>query len=91
MESGEVIISLSQFVAPNEASEPGEIENNSTISSQLSPRPLHIDSEYVSSTQEGNDQNPNDDILSTSYEKSSQTLLAHEETVIADSTMEDVE
>ena len=28
VESGEVVISLSQFVAPSEASEPGEIENN---------------------------------------------------------------
>ena len=50
VESGEVIISLSQFIAPNEASEPVAIENNSTISSQLSPRPLQIDSEYATST-----------------------------------------
>ena len=53
----------------------------------MSPRPLQIDSESPTSTQESNDQKVKDDSLSTS----SQTLLAHEEIVIADSTMEDVE
>ena len=91
VERGDVIISLSQFVAPSEATEPGEIKNDSTFSSESSPRPLNIDSEYVTSTQEGNNRNPNDDTLSTSCEQSSQTFLAHEEIGIADSTMEDLE
>ena len=92
VESGEVVISLSQFLAPNETNEPSEIEIYSTNSSQLSPRPLKIDSDHATSTQEIDDQQVKiDDTLSTSYETLSQTLLAHEETVMAESTMEDVE
>ena len=54
-ENGEVIINLSQFLAPNEGREPAEIETNSNLSSQLSPRPLQIDSEYITSTLEDNE------------------------------------
>ena len=52
---------------------------------------MKIDSDHATSTQEIDDQKVKvDDILSTSYETLSQTLLAHEEIVIADSTVEDV-
>ena len=51
--SGEVVINLSQFIATKE---PSESENTSILSSQMSPRLLHIDSEYVTSTQEDNHQ-----------------------------------
>ena len=89
VENGEVIISLSQFVAPSEASEPGEIENNSTLSSQLSPRPLQIDSEYATSTEESNAQKANDNTPSPPSEQLSQPLLGHEETIKAESTMDE--
>ena len=52
VENGEVIINLSQFVATNESAEPPVSDTTSMLSSQASPRPLHIDNEYITSTQE---------------------------------------
>ena len=51
-ESGEIIISLSQFLATHESSELIASNNSSIIASQTSPRPLQIDSEFMTSTQE---------------------------------------
>ena len=70
------------------------LEDNSTsiFSSQTSPRPLQIDSDCLTSTQEENGQQeaPSEDVTPT-FEQLSQPLLAHEETIVAESTMEDVE
>ena len=52
VENGEIIINLSQFVATNESAEPPVSDTTSMLSSQASPRPLHIDNEYITSTQE---------------------------------------
>ena len=56
VENGEIIISLSQFVATDESAEPLVSDTTSIFSSQTSPRLLYIDSEYMTSTQEGYDQ-----------------------------------
>ena len=93
VENGEVIISLSQFVA-NESAEPPVNNINSTLSSQASPRPLHIDSDYISSTQESKAQQDfavDDVMVRPPLGVLNQSLLGHEEIVIAESTIEDVE
>ena len=54
VKNGEIIIRLSQFVAPNGLVEPLQSDTTSIFSSQASPRPLHTDSEYMTSTQESN-------------------------------------
>ena len=51
-ESGEIIISLSQFVATSESAGLIASNNSSIATSQPSPRPLQIDSEFTTSTQE---------------------------------------
>ena len=91
-ESGEIIISLSQFVATKEPTELLESDITSIVSSQTSPRPLQIDIEYMTSTQEDQSQSktPTEDVTPT-FEQLSQPLLAHEETIVAESTMEDFE
>ena len=91
-ESCEIIISLSQFVAPKESAELFEGDTTSIISSQTSPRPLQIDIEYMTSTQEDTTQQEvQQGETSLTFEQLSQPLLAHEETIIAESTLEDVE
>ena len=88
VETGEIMINLSQFVAVDEPTEPCEGDIISTVSSQTSPRPLFIDSEFTS-TQEPHEISVNEETKQLSI--LSQSLLGHEETVIAESTMEDVE
>ena len=89
VENGEIIISLSQFVATEESAEPCESDTTSIFLSQTSSRPLFIDSEYITSTQERQEVAGNDDIAQPPL--LNQSLLGHEESVVAESTMEDVE
>ena len=88
VETGEIMINLSQFVAVERPNEPCEGDIISIVSSQTSPRPLFIDSEFTS-TQEPHEISVNEETKQLSI--LSQSLLGHEETVIAESTMEDVE
>ena len=88
VENGEVIISLSQFAA-NEPAEPSASTINSTLSSQDSPRPLHIDSEYISSTQESTVQQDfavDDVTIRPPLGVLNQSLLGHEEIAVAETT-----
>ena len=93
VENGEIVISLSQF-AVNEHEEPSASNINSTLSSQDGPRPLHIDSEYISSTLESTVQQDfvvDNGTIRPPLGGLNQSLLGHEETVVAETTFEDVE
>ena len=93
IENGEVVISLAQFSA-NKPEEPIASNLNSTLSSQDRPRPLHIDSEYISSTQESTVQQGGvaDDVTNRPpLGVLNQSLLGHEEVVVAETTFEEVE
>ena len=93
VENGEIIISLSQFVATDESAEPLGSDTTSIFSSQTSPRPLNIDSDYMTSTQESSYQQEvsvNDDIIRPPAIKSV-FVWSRRLTVIVESTLEDVE
>ena len=90
VENGEVVINISQFVA-NETAEPPVSNIDSLLSSQGSPR---LDSEYLSSTQESKVQQDfavDDVTIKPPMGVLDQSLVGHEEIVVAESTIEDVE
>ena len=88
-ENGQAVINLSQFELNNEPAEPREDHDTPMPSGQ---GPLHIDSQFMKSTQEDAhqpQQQLTESIASPLYEQLSQPLLAHEETVVADSIIEE--
>ena len=89
VETGEIIINLSQFIAVEDPTEPLEGDTTSVFSSQTSPRSLVIDSEFITSTQEPQEVSVNEETKQLSI--INQSLLGHEETVIAESPLEDEE